>query len=51
MAKKSRKKNYVLYVNKETGTTYIARANEKTPPVIKKFDKKIRAHADFKAKK
>lgn len=46
-----RKKDYVLFVNKESGTQYIARANSKLPSVCKKFDKKTRKHENFTLKK
>lgn len=51
MAKKSRKKNYGLFVNKETGTTYISRANANMPATVRRYDPKTRTHCEFKYKK
>lgn len=51
MAKKSRKKDYVLFANKESGVFYIARANTNLPKTLKKYDKKLRKHVSFGLKK
>lgn len=51
MAKKARKKDYVLFTNKETGVFYIARANEKNNKQVRKYDPKLRRHAIFTLKK
>lgn len=51
MAKKARKKDYVLFTNKETGVFYIARANENNSKQLRKYDPKLRKHVTFTLKK
>ena len=40
MAKRAEKENYGLFVNKETGTTYISRANANMPATVRRYDPK-----------
>lgn len=53
MAKKSKRKNYVILKSSEkTGHTYIVRRSKNTPAKLKlkKYDPVIRKHVVFEAK-